>query len=62
MMVLFDAMTVVLPIICGVAGLLIGAAIILFVPFSRNKEPTKTPQRLLEMLKSKQNTLRKTHS
>ena len=34
MLVLVDVLSIVLPIVCGVAGLLIGAALIFFIPVS----------------------------
>ena len=47
MMVLFDAMTIVLPIICGVAGILIGIGIFLFVPFFKKQRANKSAQKII---------------
>ena len=46
-MVLMDTMSIVLPIIAGVAGLLIGAAIILFVPFFKKQRANKAAQKII---------------
>lgn len=47
MIVLFDAMTVVLPIICAVAGILLGAAIILLVPVFKKSRANKNAQKII---------------
>ena len=47
MMVLFDAMTIVLPIICGVVGILIGIGIFLFVPFFKKQRANKNAQKII---------------
>ena len=47
MIVLADALTIVLPIVCGVAGLLIGAAIIFFVPVFKKQRANKNAQKII---------------
>ena len=46
-MVLFDAMTVVLPVICGVAGILVGIGIFLFVPFFKKQRANKVASKII---------------
>ena len=47
MIVLFDAMTVVLPIICAIAGILLGAGIILFIPVFKKSRSNKNAQKII---------------
>ncbi len=47
MIVLFDATIVVLPIVCAVAGLLLGAAIIFFVPVFKKQRANKNAQKII---------------
>ncbi len=47
MQVLADALTIALPIICGVAGLLIGAAIIFFIPVFKKQRANKNAQKII---------------
>ena len=47
MIVLADALTIVLPIVCGIAGLLIGAAIIFFVPVFKKQRANKNAQKII---------------
>ena len=47
MIVLFDAMTVVLPIICAIAGILLGAGIILFIPVFKKARANKGAQKII---------------
>ena len=47
MIVLFDALYVVLPVVAGVAGLLVGAAIIFFVPFFKKQRANKNAQKII---------------
>ena len=44
MVVLFDALYVVLPIVALVVGLIMGAAIIFFVPFFKKQRASKNAQ------------------
>ena len=47
MIVLFNALNIVLPIVAGVAGLLIGAAIIFFVPVFKKQRANKNAQKII---------------
>ena len=47
MIVLVYALAIVLPIVCAVAGLLIGAGIILFVPFFKKQRASKNAQKII---------------
>ena len=47
MQVLADALTIALPIICGVVGLLIGAAIIFFIPVFKKQRANKNAQKII---------------
>ena len=47
MIVLVDTLSIVLPIVCGVAGLLIGAAIIFFIPFFKKQRANKNAQKII---------------
>ena len=46
-MVLTDSIFIVLPIICGIAGLLIGAAIIFFVPLFKKQRANNKAQKII---------------
>ena len=47
MIVLVDAMVIALPIICAVAGILLGAAVILFVPVFKKQRANKNAQKII---------------
>ena len=48
MLVLLDStLSIVLPIVCGVAGLLIGAAIIFFIPVFKKQRASKQAKKII---------------
>ena len=42
-----DPALVILPILCGVVGIIIGAAIVLFVPFFKKQRAQKNAQKII---------------